>query len=185
MQRIPEIFHSSEDYFPTFVYPLLEETRAQLFSAMETISEAPFAQVVDFEESKPYGTGIYDFKVDGWKNRVNNHAKEPYKTLPGDVFILADVKPETVADLQRVGTMWTFLSVTNITEDERDIGSTSSHFKVKMSKNIQLVDMKNKSFHVVFMANVLPHRRIWNSLHMYKNLNIIDEILCPSSVVSI
>ncbi|KAK2635999.1 hypothetical protein Ddye_030791 [Dipteronia dyeriana] len=185
VEKIPDSFRSAGEYFRTFVFPLLEETRAQLCSGMDTISRAPFAQVVDLEESKPYGIGLYDVKVDYWKNRFSNRGKEPYKMLPGDVLILADTKPETASDLQKVGNMWTFLSVTKITEDENEseIGSTSSHFKVKVSKDIQIDDKKKKSIFVIFLTNLIPNRRIWNSLHMPGNLKVINEILYTSSVV--
>ncbi|KAH7570758.1 hypothetical protein JRO89_XS05G0178400 [Xanthoceras sorbifolium] len=182
VKKIPESFQSSGEYFGTFVFPLLEETRAQLYSGMDTISRAPSAQVVDFEESKPYGTGLYDVKVDYWKNRFSNRGKEPYKTLPGDVLILADTKPEAASDLQRMGNMWTFLSVRKITEDEDENGSTSSHFKVMASKDFQVND-KKKALFVIFLTNLTPNRRIWNSLHISGNLKVINEILCTSSVV--
>ncbi|KAK1553169.1 hypothetical protein Q3G72_030003 [Acer saccharum] len=185
VEKIPDSFQSAGEYFRTFVFPLLEEIRAQLCSGMDTISRAPFAQVVDLEESKPYGIGLYDVKVDSWRNRFSNRGKEPYKTLPGDILILADTKPETASDLQRVGNTWSFLSVTKITEDENenDIGSTSSHFKVKVSKDIQVDDKKKKSIFVIFLTNIIPNRRIWNSLHMAGNLKVINEILYTSSVV--
>ncbi|KAL5829949.1 hypothetical protein ACOSQ3_019417 [Xanthoceras sorbifolium] len=182
VKKIPESFQSAGEYFGTFVFPLLEETRAQLYSGMDTISRAPSAQVVDFEESKPYGTGLYDVKVDYWKNRFSNRGKEPYKTLPGDVLILADTKPEAASDLQRMGNMWTFLSVRKITEDEDENGSTSSHFKVMASKDFQVND-KKKALFVIFLTNLTPNRRIWNSLHISGNLKVINEILCTSSVV--
>ncbi|KAK0573842.1 hypothetical protein LWI29_014378 [Acer saccharum] len=180
VKKIPDSFQSVEEYCSTFVFPLLEETRAQLCSGMDTISTAPFAQVVDLEESEAYGIELYDVKVDNWRNRYSNRGKEPYKMLPGDVLILADTKPETASDLRRVGNMWTFLSVTEITKDE--IGSTSSHFKVKVSKYIP-VDKKKKSIFVIFLTNIIPNRRIWNSLHMSRNSKVINEILYTGSVV--
>ncbi|KAL5760633.1 hypothetical protein ACOSQ2_019471 [Xanthoceras sorbifolium] len=178
VKKIPESFHSVGQYFGSYVFPLLEETRAQLCSGMDIISRAPFAQVFYFEESKPYGTKLYDVKVDDWTNRFGNCGKEPYKTLPGDVLILADAKPQSASDLQMVGRKWTFLSVTKIPEDEHGIGSTSTYFKVKASKDLQLDDKMKKSMFVIFLTNLIPNKRIWVSLHMSGNLKIIDEILC-------
>ncbi|KAK3222355.1 hypothetical protein Dsin_009380 [Dipteronia sinensis] len=183
--KIPESFHSVGQYFGSYMFPLLEETRTQLCSSMDTISRAPFAQVVGFEESKPYGRKFYDVNVDDWRNRFSNRGKEPYKILPGDVLILADAKPESASDLQRVGMKWTFLSVTRIPDDEHGIGSTSIYFKVKASKDILLDDKMKKSMFVIFLTNITPNCRIWNSLHMSGNLKIIEKVLCTNHGVGI
>lgn len=182
MEKIPESFESVTQYFESFVYPLLEETRAQLFSPMETISSAPYAKVDVF---RPHGPELHDVKIDYWRNRFSNNGKEPYKTLPGDILILADAKPETISDLERVGRMWSFLSVMKIAgdDDENDNDTTSTYFKVKASKSIQQFDGE-KSLFVIFLANITTNRRIWKSLNMSRNLKIINEVLCRNSVVS-
>lgn len=184
MEQIPLSFQSVNRYFESFVFPLLEETRAQLSSSMEKISEAPFAQVVDLEDSKPYGAMLSDVKVDYWRNRFSNYSKESYKVLPGDILVLADAKPETASDLRRVGRMWTFVSVTKVTEDKNESDTTSTSFKVKASKENQ-IDGANKSLFAIFLTNVTSNTRIWNSLHMSGNLKIIKELLCTDSVVSV
>ncbi|KAK0573169.1 hypothetical protein LWI29_003912 [Acer saccharum] len=181
VQKIPESFHYLEEYFGSYVFPLLEETRTQLCSSMNTIARAPFAQIVYFEEIKPR-TNLYNVTVDEWRNVFSNRGKEPYKTLPGDVLILVDAKPESASDLQRAGRMWTFLLVKKIPEDEDEnengIGSTSTYFEVQSAKDIQLDDERMKSMFVIFLTNVVPNRNIWNSLGMSGNLMIIKEILC-------
>ncbi|XP_021823635.1 uncharacterized protein LOC110764898 [Prunus avium] len=185
VQKIPESFDSVQHYFSSYLYPLLEETRAQVHSSMETIDRAPSAEVVGCEECNPYGPygeNVYDIKVDCWRNRFNDRGKEPYKTLPGDLFVLADAKPETVSDLQRVGTgrsSWAFVSVTNVpeNEDEDDIDSTSLYFRVKASK-----DITHTSLFLVFLVNLIPNSRILKALHMSGNLKIIKEVLCTDSV---
>ncbi|KAL5760635.1 hypothetical protein ACOSP7_019149 [Xanthoceras sorbifolium] len=177
VQKIPESFHSLEQYFGSYVYPLLEETRTQLRSSMDTISRAPFAQIVDFEKCR-LGPNLYNVTVDEWRNIVSNRGKEPYKTMPGDVLILADAKPESASDLQRVGRMWTFLSVKNIPDAEDEIDSKPTYFKVQSAKDIQLDDERRKSMFVIFLTNLIPNRNIWNSLDMSGNLMIIKEVLC-------
>ncbi|GAY61164.1 hypothetical protein CUMW_207690, partial [Citrus unshiu] len=182
VKQIPFSFRSVGQYFESFVFPLLEETRANLMSGMENISNAPFAKVVAFEDSQPHGSMLYDVKVDRWKKRFSNLGKEPYKTLPGDILVLADAKPETASDLQRVGRMWTFVSVANVTEDENEIDTSSTSFKVNATKEIQ-IDVSQKSLFVIFLTNRTSNRRIWNSLHMKGNLKIIKELLCTDSGV--
>ncbi|KAM3753439.1 hypothetical protein ACB098_03G094400 [Castanea mollissima] len=182
VEKIPQTFESVHQYFRSHVYPLLEETRAQLYSSMEIISRAPFSEVIAFDESKPYGKNLYDLKVDNWRNRFGDRSKEPYKTLPGDIFVLADAKPEHVSDLQRIGRSWTFAAVTKIPEDDSDDNSTSTSFKVKVLKDINVDGGIQKSLFVVFMINTITNKRIWNALHMYGNLNIIKKVLCSSSL---
>ena len=184
MERIPETFGTMDDYFKSYTYPLLEEIREQMCSSMEDIHSAPFAEVTSFEESKPYGSLLYDINVDAWRNRYSDRSKEPYKTLPGDVFILTDAKPETVSDLQRVGRTWTFASVTKITDDENEDISTSTYFKVKISEEYGVGDGKQGSMFVIFLINVVTNKRIWNALHMYEDMSIIREVLSPVSGVS-
>ncbi|KAL6295349.1 hypothetical protein ACE6H2_003491 [Prunus campanulata] len=182
VEKIPESFHSVQHYFGSYLYPLLEETRAQVHSSMETIYRAPFAEVVSFEECKPYGKNLFDIKVDFWRNRFSDRGKEPYKILPGDLFVLADAKPETVSDLQRVGRSWAFVSVTDVSENENEDDSTSRYFKVKASKECEFNDSTHRSLFLVFLENLVPNRRIWKGLHMSRNLKIIKEVLCTDSV---
>ena len=190
MEKIPKTFHSVCQYFGSYLYPLLEETRAQVHSSMETIDRAPSAEVVGCEECNPYGPygeNVYDIRVDCWRNRFSDRGKEPYKTLPGDLFVLADAKPETFSDLQRVGTgrsSWAFVSVTNVpeNEDEDDIDSTL-YFRVKASKEFEVNDSTHTSLFLVFLVNLIPNSRIWKALHMSGNLKIIKEVLCTDSVV--
>ena len=156
---------------------------------MEIISTAPFAEVIAFDESKPYGENLYDVQVDNWSNRCSDRSKEPYKTLPGDILILADAKPEHVSDLQRIGRSWAFVMVTKIQENDiddddiREDNDTSTSFEVKALKDID-VDGGKKSLFVVFLTNTIPNKRMWNALHMHKNLNIVKKVLCTSSLVS-
>ncbi|KAF2320974.1 hypothetical protein GH714_032328 [Hevea brasiliensis] len=150
---------------------------------MEIISEAPFAEVVSFSECKPHDKLLYDVKVDHWRNRFNDRGKEPYNTLPGDIVVLANAKPETFSDLQRVGRTWAFAMVTNITEDENEDASTSTYFKVQASKPVEVREGLQNSLVVIFLINATTNKRIWNALHMHGNLNIIKEFLSADSVV--
>ncbi|KAA8529934.1 hypothetical protein F0562_034462 [Nyssa sinensis] len=183
VEKIPGSFQSVEHYLRSYVYPLLEETRAELASSMDIIYGAPFAEVISLDEAKPYGTLLYNVKVDYWRNKFSNHGKEPYRTLPGDIVIFSDAKPETVSDLQRVGRTWTLASVTNITQDENEDDSTTTYFKVKASKDIEVKEGMWRSMFVVFLMNITTNKRIWNALHMSRNPQIIKEVLCPNYVV--
>ncbi|TKY46659.1 Regulator of nonsense transcripts 1-like [Spatholobus suberectus] len=175
VKKIELSFQSIDHYLQSYVYPLLEETRAQLCSSMEIMHQAPYAEVIGLKEAKRLQNKLYNLKIDCWKNRFAHHG-EPYKTLPGDVLILVDYKPETVKDLLRVGRMWNFVSSVWTTEDEGD--SMSFYLKVKASKDVDLKKLRNKTLYVIFLTNVSPNRRIWGALHMPGNLKLLKQILC-------
>ncbi|XP_050275749.1 uncharacterized protein LOC126717858 isoform X2 [Quercus robur] len=191
VKNIPQSFKSVRQYFGSYVYPLLEETRAQLYSSMEIISTAPFAEVIEFYESEPCGENLYEVQVDYWCKRCSDRSKEPYKTLPGDILILADAKPERISDLERIGRSWAFVMVTKIPENDiddiddnddiREDNDTSTSFQVKALKDTD-VDVRKKSFFVVFLTNTTPNKRMWNALDKHENLNIIRKVLCTSSL---
>ncbi|KAL0387953.1 UNVERIFIED_CONTAM: Regulator of nonsense transcripts 1 [Sesamum radiatum] len=179
--EIPQSFESVDQYLGSYVFPLLEETRAELASALETVYKAPFAEVTSFNELK--GDKLqYHVKVDHWRNRKSD-GKEPYRTLPGDVVLLSDLKPETVCDLQRVDRTFTFASVTNTVDDEtRESGDncTPSNFKVKTEKHVEVGDGQSNSLYVLFLMNMTTNKRIWNALSMRRNLKIIKKVLCKN-----
>ncbi|KAL0349350.1 UNVERIFIED_CONTAM: hypothetical protein Sangu_1162800 [Sesamum angustifolium] len=174
--EIPQSFESVDQYLGSYVFPLLEETRAELASALETVYKAPFAEVTSFNELK--GDKLqYHVKVDHWRNRKSD-GKEPYRTLPGDVVLLSDLKPETVCYLQRVDRTFTFASVTNTVDDEtRESGDncTPSNFKVKTEKHVEVGDGQSNSLYVLFLMNMTTNKRIWNALSMRRNLKIIKK----------
>ncbi|XP_065872271.1 uncharacterized protein [Euphorbia lathyris] len=182
VDKIPESFESVEQYLASYMDPLLEETRAQLCSSMQVICTAPFAEVTAFSQSKSDGSLVYDVKVDQWKSsHGNGNGKEPYKTLPGDFFILADAKPETTSDLQRTGRTWAFAMVS----DENEDAISSSQFQVEASQKVQVNnDGMGSSLFVIFLTNITTNKRIWHALHMQSNLHIIKEVLSPDHTVT-
>ncbi|KAF2298178.1 hypothetical protein GH714_016782 [Hevea brasiliensis] len=199
---IPKLFESVDHYFRSYVCPLLEETRARLHSSIEIIYRAPTAEVLALTPCRHDETLLYDVEIDYWRNRYNDRGKEPYKTLPGDVVILADAKPEDVSDLQREGRTWTLALVTQIPEDPEDetedpsrdpedetddagtdpedetedASTSTTSFKIKPSKDIEINAEMQKSLVVIFLTNITTNRRIWNRLHKFRNLDVIKEV---------
>jgi senataxin len=174
-------FKSIEQYFKSFVYPLLEETRAQICSSMEILSSSPYAEVVSLEKklSHSCGRNHYVVRTDSWKNISSGYGKELYKTLSGDVFILADFKPESVHDLTRSGKMWCFVLSAGVLHDTE----LMSTFKVIASKDIDIDETGKKSMFIIFLTNITPNRWIWNALHMGRDSKLIERILCATDVV--
>ncbi|XP_048135410.1 uncharacterized protein LOC115739970 isoform X2 [Rhodamnia argentea] len=181
VETIPETFQSVRHYLRSYVYPLLEETRASLCSSLENISLLPFTEVTDFVECKRSGN-LYAVKVGRWSNESNTHGKETYKTLPGDILILTNGKLATVSDLERSGRRWAFASVRMIGgSDEEDEATSSTNFKVEALLDHEVNDSW-KPIYAIFLINIATNRRIWEALHMSVNLDIVKNILCTDLV---
>lgn len=185
MEKIPDTFGSVHQYLGSFVHPLLEETRASLSSSFETISALPFAEVTQLTKDRKVGG--YNIKVDNWRNESNNLG-DLYRTLPGDILILSNGIPETVGDFQRLGWKWTFAEVTDVSggtgygfDDDNvdDIASMSLNVRVVSADECQTWN----SVFAVFLMNVTTNRRIWNALHMSRNLDMVKEVFSMSWVV--
>ncbi|GJR49993.1 UvrD-like helicase, ATP-binding domain, P-loop containing nucleoside triphosphate hydrolase [Tanacetum coccineum] len=169
VENIPLTFVSEEGYFASFVYPLLEETRSELASSLEILYKAPFADILSFKESTSGENMLYDVRVSCWRNLSSE-----YHTLAvaGDLLLLVDGKPESFSDLKRVGRKWA-LSLVKSNED------TTTEFRIKASQPIEFQD----GMIVVFVKNLATPKRIWDSLHTHRNLNIIKEVLYSGSTV--
>lgn len=163
MGKSPQSFGSDLlQYFGSYIYPLLDETRSELQSKVETTHGAPFGKVISIEECAR--NKLYDVKVDCWRNNVS---KEPYKTRPGDLFILADAKPETVSDLLKEGRSWVFLIATEVFPiDQSEDNTTCLRFRVEASKEFDVNSGIQTPLFIIYLENIAPNMRIWKAMHM-------------------
>jgi senataxin len=155
---------------------------------MENLQSSPFAEVVSLKEAPDNKNRmLYNVRTNRWRNRSSGHGNEMYKTLTGDVFILADFKPEIVDDLQRMGKMWTLVVSAGVVEEETNDHNAElmSSFKILPSKDIVLDQVGQKSMFMIFLTNITPNRRIWEALHMSRNSKLIQKILCAGDEVSV
>ncbi|KAI3972839.1 hypothetical protein MKX01_019497 [Papaver californicum] len=189
VEKIPECFESRREYLSSYTFPLIEETRAELCSRMEDITFAPWAEVISVEKVKPLGSLIQNLTVDFWRNLDNEKKKELYCPKPGDLFVLSNGLPELASDLDRVGITWTFGVVTSVKakkgEEEEEFSDDfpSTSFKVQTPKAIEIHEGMQNSLFAIFLTNMTTNTRIWNALGMYGNMSIINQVLCPNSVV--
>ncbi|KAI3849020.1 hypothetical protein MKX03_011463 [Papaver bracteatum] len=185
VEKIPECFQSVEDYLGSYTLPLIEETRAELFSSMEVLLDAPYAEVISVKECSPHGSFLYELKFDSWRNLNCDSGKEPYSPKCGDLFVLSDVAPEIASDLEHCVKTCTFALVmkdmkeSNATEDDK----VSSYLEFRTSKLVEAKDGMRNSVFAVFLVNMTTKIRIWRALHMSGNLQIIKEVLCSNSMV--
>ncbi|KAF2290039.1 hypothetical protein GH714_001200 [Hevea brasiliensis] len=182
VEKIPDSFQAVDQYFASFVYPLLEETRAQLASSLEKVSRAPYAQVTYFDSTKQNGKLYYDIEVDYWRNRCGVDGERSYRTFAGDYFVFTDAKPEAVSDLPQLERGWALLS--KITENKNGDGHTLTFLRVLSSKEIQVKLSSGRPLFIVFLMNMRTNERIWNSLQMGGNMNVIKQILCSPTQAS-
>ncbi|KAF7849074.1 hypothetical protein BT93_L1266 [Corymbia citriodora subsp. variegata] len=176
VETIPQTFECVGHYLGSYVYPLLEDTRASLCSSLENISSLPFTEVTACVECTGSGNS-YAVKTGRWHNESNTRGKETYKTLPGDILILTDAKLETVPDLERFRRRWAFALVRMIAEDdEEDEATSSTNFEVEASLGHE-VNNSWKPIYAIFLINIVTNRRIWNALHMSLNLDMLKEVL--------
>lgn len=190
MEKIPDSFESVDQYLGSYIVPLLEETRAELCSSMEVISKAPFAELISLEESKPYGSFLYDVKVDSW--RKLSPGIQSYKPKPGDIFILSDSVLEDISDLGRYRRTWCYASVSKVSENEnltnesKDFDSENSmSFKIRTSQNIEIKQGMRNSLFAVFLINLTTNTRTWIALHKLGNTKMLEEVLCGDFMVSV
>ncbi|KAL3731199.1 hypothetical protein ACJRO7_028125 [Eucalyptus globulus] len=181
VETIPDTFQSVPHYLGSYVYPLLEETRASLCLRLKNIFLLPFTEVIEFVECTG-SRNLYAVKAGRWSNESNSHGKETYKTLLGDILILADAKPTTVPDLERFGRRWAFALVRMIgKDDEEDEATSSTNFEVETLLDLE-VNNSWKPMYAIFLMHIVTNRRIWNALHMSRNLDILKEVLCTDVV---
>ncbi|OWM65612.1 uncharacterized protein LOC116201312 [Punica granatum] len=172
--KIPERFPSVKHYLRSFVYPLLEETRAELCSSMETISTLPYAEVRELAECKSDGKNLYKVKVDFWRNLSSNRRKEPCIISKRALLLLTESKPESVSDLKRMGRTYAFAYVTKTSYDKREV-------EVATGKNVGDIDLKHGRLFAIGIQSLTTIARLWTALHTSGNLNVIKEVLCTNS----
>ncbi|XP_060669178.1 uncharacterized protein LOC112493111 [Ziziphus jujuba] len=155
VKEIPLSFSSEQHYFDSFKFPILEETRAELSSKLQTISRAPYAEIESLEETNAHGKScVYNIKVDFW---INNH---------DSVYLEA-----------ALGKKWILALAETVLEDNFSLKVKASHFHVIGAENVV-----GKQLFLVFLMNITTNERIWNSLQMYGNISIIREVLCSEQV---
>ncbi|KAK2992174.1 hypothetical protein RJ640_000810, partial [Escallonia rubra] len=181
VEKIPLEFNSVEQYVMAFIYPLLEDIRAELFTKIEAISSAPFARVISLQKSK--AKRLYDVEVDNWKNNDRRHGKEPYRPIPGDIFLITDAKPERMSDLQQLEGFMSFGYNTKVSGDDERSTWTGTLLKVRGSEELDIEDRPQKPLSVVFLINITTNNRIWNAMHSCGDSQIIKEVIRTNSVV--
>ncbi|KAJ1703631.1 hypothetical protein LUZ63_003410 [Rhynchospora breviuscula] len=161
IQEVPKIFKSFEEYVNYFTIPLMEETRADMCSALEGFSHAPYIEIRTLDHAKD----------DSYKISVANPVKETnsrenYVPLESDVVILSKEKPKHISDLARNGWRYT---VGIISKGGKDgvLSDNDAIIRVPRAFSFDLDLITNElkeSLFAVFLFNILTYNRIWKML---------------------
>ncbi|KAG6618034.1 hypothetical protein I3842_Q134400 [Carya illinoinensis] len=118
VKSIPETFLSVKDYKQSFIYPLLEETHADLFSSMTTLFQAPTREIHAVETSKAFKPPEDLFYKITLKKIANAEEVEKYVPEVGDLIALTDVRPMSIDDLNRPGRFYLIAYVHGAKEED-------------------------------------------------------------------
>ncbi|KAF7010859.1 hypothetical protein CFC21_025225 [Triticum aestivum] len=177
---IPCNFKSLDHYLVSFRVPLIEETRSDLCSCLQLISEAPSSQILSMEVAGK--SGSYFMDVDFWDNDAG-FSTGNYTMRNGDILILSSIKPEAAEDLNHHGLTYCLAMVTEVSIDDE----CQKGFRVKVAKNNCLEEEDlNKLKHAIFLNNITTNMQIWKALtfdtHMDNNFTVIKSLLDPTDL---
>lgn len=187
MRQIPKTFSSVAHYQNSFIFPLLEETRADLYSSMMDVSLAPVCEISYVEKSmdcKEPDDLVYDVGV--MKTSDFESGSDLYVPENGDLLALAELRPKSIGDLR-----WSNGSykIALVKKKKRFDDEDFDEIQILSSKPIEEQDMlkkfMQKTHFAVFLTNMKTNNRIWKALNLLgkKNMNIIMQVLQTDSTV--
>lgn len=165
VRRIPEIFHSTREYFDSYKEPLIEETRSNVLSSLNSINRCQCYKLLSISEGQNF-TYFLD---------IDPSCKDdfPYAARNDDLFLLSTYGPgDSLLDNDGI-----FALAVNISPHE--YFRKSFHVMAKG-------DMTSTKFKfAIFICNIASNACVWRSLQFeVKNNSIIEQILKPPSVWS-
>ena len=167
----------------SFIYPLIEETHADLLSSMSTLPLAPSRVILSFIQAKEYEPPkdhFYHVIFESVRELENNNGA--YEPMVGDLIVLTDVRPKNIKDLDRPNRPFLVAFVLRVKDNILTI-LASKPILVEEHEN-----KKMKTLYAVFLINMTTNIRIWRALNFEldgENIDIIGKVLQPNSAVRI
>ncbi|GMI88715.1 hypothetical protein like AT1G65810 [Hibiscus trionum] len=179
VKKIPETFTSTEEYFSSFLAPLVEETHADLLSAVTRLSRAPSYQLSSIQREINYRAPTdFSYKIVLRKARNSNPSGSvPYRPQGGDLAVLTDVRPTCISDLNRPTMPFLLAYVQGMDNEQISIRSSKP---VMIEQTMQSYQKKQIDLFFVFLTNVTTNIRIWKALHpdpLRGNLDMIYKVI--------
>ncbi|CAI9110338.1 OLC1v1010344C1 [Oldenlandia corymbosa var. corymbosa] len=181
VKQIPETFTSTDHYLKSFIYPLLEETRADLYSNLTTLCRAPILEVFDVKISKNFSPPKELYYAMSLKPTSEYEGKEGiYEPEYGDLMAITDVRPKRIDDLNQP--KWPY--VLALIQGPKDEGSFKLPVLTSKPIDFEKAGIKkcrneNKLF-AVYLTNLTTNMRIWKSLNPdpeVANMKILTSVL--------
>ncbi|KAK9115677.1 hypothetical protein Sjap_014624 [Stephania japonica] len=186
VKEVPETFPSIQHYLNSFIYPLIEETHADMLSGMIGLPQGPICEISKIwihGDYKPPKNFLYEIEV---KAALDDQGRrEIYKPQGGDIVLLSSIIPMSVSDLSKPPRYY-FPAMIVRGEDEEN------YIQIRALKPIMgegddgvVLECLKKETHlyVLFLINITTNMRIWNALHGENNMNIIKMLLQADSKV--
>uniref|UniRef100_A0ACD5YSH0 Uncharacterized protein n=3 Tax=Avena sativa TaxID=4498 RepID=A0ACD5YSH0_AVESA len=171
VKKVPSTFTSLEEYMGSFTIPLIEETRADLFSALEIIKHSPATEVVRINELHSEQS-IYSILVK--KADHDTGPGEIYALKDADILVLLDRKPTHISDLGRSKVPYVIASVLKAEDG-------NGHAIVRLSGGRGGKQNLVPPLVAVFLINMTTYNRIWSALDLHvaslRNTSIIEKIV--------
>ncbi|CAL5371478.1 unnamed protein product [Camellia sinensis] len=195
---IPKTFSSTKDYMKSFIYPLIEETHADLLSSIEMVARAPTREILTVETTKGFPKMLrYNIILERMENTANNY-EGMYEPAVGDLIALTELRPKCIDDLHRPNSSYLVALVTKTNDDsdcfwiqQEENKDDSDELEIKvLSSNLimfaadELEDQnKKRKLFAVYLTNMITNIRIWTALNSEGNVNIIKRVLQTDSTI--
>lgn len=185
--EIPKTFPTVSDYTKSFVYPLYEETHADLLSKMLGVNRSPTAEVTKIKKSKDFRLPKALLYTIVLKRRQGFYSPEV-----GDLIALTDVKPKSVDDLKRPDKPYLIALVQSMKANKSNyqLFVLSSKpiipevVEMDIRKDVTSYSRMNVNHFVVYLTNLTTNIRISQALHAElegERKKIIEKVLRADS----
>ncbi|CAH8307530.1 unnamed protein product [Eruca vesicaria subsp. sativa] len=191
VDKIPNTFPSSTEYFKSFVNPIIEETHAALLSSMETLRRAPTFKIWEIKPAKDFKppTNLY-YEVTLQTMSDDNMSNEDRKLLEfNDLIGMTEKKAYRIDDLRCSNEPYLLALVCGVKEDNPHLITILASKPIddnmvttKGGKGVK----KNISLFGVYLINMMTNIRIWTALHPDPkggNLKLISRVLQSNNEV--
>ncbi|XP_065004866.1 uncharacterized protein LOC135636771 isoform X1 [Musa acuminata AAA Group] len=166
VEMIPKTFDTTESYFSSFTYPLMEEVRAEVCSSLESISQASFVKIEHLRCTKRK-EHIYSILIAPPFHTASAGSNAIYSPHKGDILVLSEFKPSDVSDLTKSGQSYRLVSVF---KDEFD-NLPPNTYVIRASEEIDEAkynssdnNKQRSNLFAFYLVNAITYNRIWRAI---------------------
>ncbi|RDX62227.1 putative helicase MAGATAMA 3, partial [Mucuna pruriens] len=184
VQMIGKSFWSQCEYLNSFIIPLIEETHSDLCSNLNGVSKAPFCEISNVQRNKSFKPPKDLFYLITLKSTTDEE-EDICKYVPqsGDLFVLTDIRPKTIYDLNRPGRYYHIAYVCGPKDPYTDKIPILSSKDMEMDIEPEFRSCRIYKLYATFLLNLTTNIRIWKALNSQldnDNMNIIKKVLQPN-----